>query len=113
MQFQNFKSRKSDEKYVFGVEIDSKIIAWSQSDGQQAWVSERLRYRTLTAPLVVGRSIAVGDEGGIVHLLSRDDGSALTRVSTDGSAIVTGPVLAAGTLVVVTRSGGIFGFKPE
>lgn len=102
-----------DEKYVFGVEIDSNIIAWSRSDGQQAWASERLRYRTLTAPLVVGRSIAVGDESGIVHLLSRDDGSALTRVSTDGSAIVTGPVLAAGTLVVVTRSGGIFGFKPE
>ncbi|MEO8119692.1 MAG: PQQ-binding-like beta-propeller repeat protein, partial [Rhodoferax sp.] len=43
----------------------------------------------------------------------REDGSALTRVSTDGSAIVAAPVLAGGTLVVVTRSGGVFGFKPE
>jgi outer membrane protein assembly factor BamB len=102
-----------DEKFVFGVESDSKIIAWAKADGLPAWTSERLRYRNLTAPLVVGRSIAVGDDSGNVHLLSRDDGSPLTRVATDGSAIVAGPVLAAGTLVVVTRNGGIFGFRPE
>jgi len=62
---------------------------------------------------VVGRSIAVGDDAGLVHLLSREDGSALTRVATDGTAVVAAPVLAAGTLVIVTRSGGIFGFLPE
>lgn len=102
-----------DDKYVFGVESDGKLMAWRRADGERAWVSERLRYRSLTAPLVVGRSIAVGDDAGLVHLLSREDGSPLTRVATDGSAIVAAPVLVAGTLVVVTRNGGIFGFKPE
>jgi len=102
-----------DDKYVYGVESDGKIMAWRRIDGERAWVSERLRYRSLTAPLVVGRSVAVGDDAGLVHLLSREDGSALTRVATDGSAVVAAPVLAAGTLVVVTRNGGIFGFMPE
>lgn len=102
-----------DDKYVFGAESDGKLVAWKRADGERAWVSERLQYRKLTAPLVVGRSIAVGDDSGFVHLLSREDGSALTRVTTDGSAIVAAPVLADGTLVVVTRNGGIFGFKPE
>lgn len=102
-----------DDKYVYGVESDGKIMAWRRIDGERAWVSERLRYRNLTAPLVVGRSIAVGDDAGLVHLLSREDGSALTRVATDGSAVVAAPVLAAGTLVVVTRNGGVFGFMPE
>ena len=102
-----------DDKYVYGVESDGKIMAWRRIDGERAWVSERLRYRSLTAPLVVGRSIAVGDDAGLVHLLSREDGSALTRVATDGSAVVAAPVLAVGTLVVVTRSGGVFGFVPE
>jgi hypothetical protein len=55
----------------------------------------------------------VGDEAGLVHWLSRADGSALTRMATDGSALVTAPVLADGTLVLVTRNGGIYGFKPE
>lgn len=102
-----------DEKSIFGAESDGKIVAWRRSDGERAWVSERLRYRSLTAPLVVGRSIAFGDETGFVHWLSREDGSPLTRVATDGSAVAAAPVLSAGTLVVVTRSGGVFGFRPE
>ncbi|NDP37783.1 MAG: outer membrane protein assembly factor BamB [Rhodoferax sp.] len=102
-----------DDKQVYGVESDGKVMAWRRIDGERVWVSERLRYRSLTAPLVVGRSVAVGDDAGLVHLLSREDGSALTRVATDGSAVVAAPVLAAGTLVVVTRSGGVFGFVPE
>lgn len=102
-----------DGRYVYGAEGDGKLVAWRRADGERAWVSERLRYRTLTAPLVVGRSVVVGDDTGLVHLLSREDGSALTRVATDGSAIAAAPVLAGGTLVVVTRNGGIFGFKPE
>ena len=102
-----------DEKYLFGTEGDGKIIAWRRADGERAWDSERLRYRELTAPLLIGRSIAVGDGSGLVHWLSRDDGSLLTRLATDGSAVATTPVLAGGTLVVVTRNGGIFGFKPQ
>jgi len=101
-----------DDKYVFGVESDSKIIAWRRADGERAWVSERLRFRGLSAPLVLGRSIVVGDESGLVHWLSRDDGSALTRVATDGSAIAAAPVLADGTLIVVTRNGGLFAYRP-
>ena len=102
-----------DDKSVFGVEGDGKIMAWRRVDGERVWVSERMRYHSLTAPLVVGRSVAVGDEAGLVHWLSREDGTPLTRMATDGSAIVSAPVLAAGTLVVVTRSGGVFGFKPD
>ena len=102
-----------DDKHIFGVESDGKLVAWRRTDGERAWVSERLQYRSLTAPVVVGRSVAVGDDAGLVHLLSREDGSALTRVSTDGSALVGAPVLAGGTLLAVTRNGGIFGFKPE
>lgn len=102
-----------DDKYVFGVESDSKVVAWRRSDGERAWVTENLRHRGLTAPLLVGRSVAMGDESGLVHWLSRDDGSTLTRMPTDGSAPAAAPVLADGTVVVVTRTGGVFGFKPD
>lgn len=102
-----------DENFVFGTEADGKIIAWQRKNGERAWVSERLRYRGLTAPQVVGRSIVIGDSTGLVHLLSRADGSALTRVATDGSPVISAPVLAGNTLVVVTRRGGVFGFQPE
>ena len=102
-----------DDEMVYGTESDGKVIAWRRLDGERAWVSERLKYRNLTAPLVVGRSVAIGDSSGTVHLLSRTDGSPLNRLTTDGTEIAAAPVLVGDTLVVVTRSGGVFGFRPE
>lgn len=102
-----------DDRYVFGVEADSTLVAWRRADGERAWTVEQLRYRKLGAPLVIGRSVVVGDGDGTLHFLSRENGSPLTRISTDGSPIMAAPVLAGNTLVVVTRKGNIFGFRPE
>jgi outer membrane protein assembly factor BamB len=100
-------------QFVYGTESDGKILAWRRADGERAWDSERLKYRGLTAPLAVGRSVVIGDNTGVVHFVSREDGSPLTRINTDGSAIAVAPVLAGDSLIVVTRNGGVFGFKPE
>lgn len=102
-----------DAQLVLGTEDDGKVIAWRRADGERQWSVDSLRFRGLGAPLVLGRSVAIGDAGGLLHLLSRENGSLLNRLSTDGSAIVAAPVLVGSTLVVVTRSGGIFGFTPE
>jgi outer membrane protein assembly factor BamB len=102
-----------DERLVFGTEADGKVIAWKRDNGERAWVSELLRYRGLTAPLSLGRSVVVGDATGLVHLLSREDGSPLNRLATDGSPIMAAPVVAGNTLVVLTRNGGVYGFVPE
>lgn len=102
-----------DDRHVFGVEGNGKLIAWRRSDGERVWAADSLLHRTLTAPLVVGRSVVVGDDSGLLHFLSREDGSSQARIATDGSPVMATPVLADGTLVVVTRKGGIFGFKPE
>ena len=88
-------------------------MAWRADTGDRAWSADQLRWRRLTGPLVLGRSVVVGDNTGLVHLLSREDGSPLNRLTTDGSGIAATPVVAANTLVVVTRSGGVYGFVPE
>ncbi len=102
-----------DERLIFAVESDGKLVTWKRADGENGWSSEQLRFRGLTAPRVVGRSIAIGDASGFVHLLSREDGSLMNRLTTDGSAIVATPTLVGETLVVVTRNGAIFGFQPQ
>jgi len=103
-----------DDRLLFGTEADGTVVAWKRTDGERAWSSDRLRYRGLTGPLVAGRSVVIGDAAGFIHLLSRDDGALLNRLTTDGSAIAADPVLAGGnSLVAVTRNGGIYGFQPE
>ncbi|MGE4241544.1 outer membrane protein assembly factor BamB [Ramlibacter sp.] len=102
-----------DATHVFGTESDGKVVAWRRESGERAWNSELLAYRGLSAPLVLGRSVVVGDSFGFVHLLSRENGALLNRLSTDGTAIAAAPVVAGNTLVVVTRTGNIYGFVPQ
>lgn len=102
-----------DDKNIYGVESNGTVMAWKRSDGSKVWSSSRLQYRELTAPLVLGRSVVIGDSTGTVHMLSREDASPLNRLTTDKSGVAAAPVAVAGTLVVVTRDGGIYGFRPE
>lgn len=102
-----------DERFVIGTESDGRVVAWRRDNGERAWVHDKLLYRGLSTPLVVGSSVAVGDSSGFVHVLSRDDGSLRNRVATDGTPIAAAPVVAGTTMVVVTRGGGVYAFVPQ
>ncbi len=97
----------------YGTESDGKVVAWRRQDGERLWVNESFRNRELTAPRLLGRSIAFGDATGLVHVLARQDGAVLNRLATDGSGIAATPALAGDTLVVVTRAGNVYGFQPQ
>lgn len=101
----------ADEDLLFGVEANGDVLAWRRSNGERAWSNERLRFRGLSAPLVAGPWLVLGDAQGQVHLLSRQDGSLQGRFATDGSAVLAQPVLVGNTLVVSTRAGGVFGVQ--
>lgn len=108
-----FEGVQGDDRSLFGTESDGKVIAWNSANGERLWVAEQLLNRSLSAPAVMGKAVAVGDSTGLVHFLSKADGSSLNRLPTDGSAMAAAPVVVGNTLVVVTRNGGVFGFTTE
>ena len=103
----------SDATQLYGAESNGTVMAYNRETGDRAWSYEKLQYRELGTPLAAGRSIAIGDSLGNIHLLSREDGSMLNRLTTDGSRIVAGPVLVGTTMVVATQNGGLYAFKPQ
>lgn len=102
-----------DGEALFGAESNGTVQAWRRADGARLWSVEQLQHRRLTAPLLLGRSVVFGDDYGVVHLLSKTDGQALARLKTDDSGVASAPVSAANTLVVVSRSGTVYGFRPD
>ncbi|KRB96427.1 outer membrane protein assembly factor BamB [Hydrogenophaga sp. Root209] len=102
-----------DDRLVFGADSEGRFQAWQRVSGEPAWSTQRLKYRGLSAPLALGRVVAVGDSTGLVHLISREDGSEMTRLSTDGSPILVAPVLSGDALVVQTRNGGVYAWRPQ
>jgi len=103
-----------DPSLVYGTEDNGTVIAWRRSDGEKAWSqADFLKNHVLTAPLAVGRALVIGDETGMLHVLSSVDGKPLNRLTPDGSPITVTPVFAGNTVVVVTRNGSVFGYRPE
>lgn len=98
---------------LVGSETDGRVMAWRRDNGERSWTHDKLLHRGLTAPLLVGNSVAVGDSFGYLHVLAREDGHLVNRLATDGSAIAGAPVVVGNTMVVVTRNGSIFGFVPQ
>jgi outer membrane protein assembly factor BamB len=103
----------ADAQFVFAADASDRITAWKTPSGEVAWTTDKLQYRGLSTPLSVGKTVVFGDEDGTVHWLSRDNGEAQLRLSTDGGAIVGAPVVSGTTMLVVTRKGGLFAFRPE
>ncbi|NRT57139.1 outer membrane protein assembly factor BamB [Sphaerotilus uruguayifluvii] len=108
-----FQGLAMDGEFVFGSDASDRITAWRRSSGDVVWNSDRLRYRSLSAPIALGSTVVFGDAEGWLHVLSRDRGEPLLRLPTDGSAIAVPLVRSGLTVLAVTRSGNAFAFRPE
>lgn len=95
-----------DERFVFVSDERGAVNAFSREGGASFWRNPRLANRRLTTPVSLGRAVAVGDGQGYIHYLSREDGSFLARVPTDGSAILPLSPIVAGNLVMFQTQAG-------
>ncbi|MDZ7892094.1 MAG: outer membrane protein assembly factor BamB [Rhodoferax sp.] len=98
---------------VFGSESDGTLIAWSRKGGERLWQSDKFKWRELGTPVLLGSTLVVPDNAGLLHLLSAADGAIVGRLQLDGSPLAATPVLSGNTLVAVTQKGGVFAFRPE
>jgi len=87
------------------------VQAWSRVNGERLWDTERLKYRSLSAPLVTPRGVLVADNGGWLYLLSLADGALLNRIKLDAEELATAPVMAGSRYVVVSREGRVTGLQ--
>ena len=101
-----------DAQFVFAADASDRISAWKAPTGDPAWTSEKLLHRTLGSPVSLGNSVVFGDADGTLHWLARETGEAQLRLTTDGGAITAQPAVSGGTVLVVTRKGGLFAFRP-
>ena len=103
-----------DSRAVYITDDRSAVLALERRNGASLWKQDRLNGRWASAPLAIGRYVVVGDFEGQVHVLSREDGSFVARVATDGSAIQVPPVaLDLSTFLVQTRNGGVYAINVQ
>ncbi|KVN33971.1 outer membrane protein assembly factor BamB [Burkholderia pyrrocinia] len=111
-----FSSRSGvaqDDSVVAGGDDWSVVTAYDAATGNELWRNTKLKSRDVSVPYLLGHAVVLGDYKGFVHFLSREDGTFIARMKTDGSPITAAPVLAGNTLVVQTKDGGLYGFRPR
>lgn len=102
-----------DARNVYVSDDKGAVYALDLASGANLWKQDKLFMRRVTAPLPRRNLIAIADAEGIVHLLSREDGSFVGRLATDGSPVVA-PLKALGSdLLVQTSKGGIFAIEVQ
>lgn len=102
-----------DERFVFAADVNGAVNAYARAGGASAWRNDKLSNRRLSAPISFDRAVAVGDLAGYVHFLSREDGSFIGRVTTDGSQILAAPLVVDAKLIVQTKSGSLVALAAE
>ena len=116
--FSTYTGVTVDDKALYSSDDKGHIWALDRLNGATIWKQEKLAYRKLTRPTIMGDYLAVGDFEGYVHLLSRYDGHFIARYQLGqfdhlGWDLATGiivPPIARGndSLVVVTRGGIVY-----
>lgn len=95
----------ADGRYLFVVDDAGVVHAMDRQSGSSLWKQDKLKNRRLSAPVVQRGLVAVADAEGIVHFLSRDDGSFAARQKTDGTP-VRAPLKMFGSAILVQTTGG-------
>jgi outer membrane protein assembly factor BamB len=102
-----------DTRYLFVTDDKGAVHALDMASGASIWKQDKLSLRRVTAPLPRRGLIAVADTQGIVHFLSRDDGSFAARLNTDGSPVVSSLQALGTNLLVQTSGGGVFAIEAQ
>lgn len=92
-------------EHVYVVEQNGEVSAVDASDGSSQWRQESLRGRRLTAPVVLGQHLVVGDLKGYFHWIELHTGNVVARSRLSRAAIFASPQVSEGSLIVLDRKG--------
>lgn len=97
-----------DERNVYAVDDRGNLQAFSRTNGKPEWRNEKLAYRSLSAPVVVGSAVAVGDSQGFVHFVSRANGELVARLAVNsGSMSNSVPLVDGSTAIFQSQRGSV------
>ncbi len=96
-----------DHERVYITDSDDSVWGLELSTGATLWRQDKLIFRELTAPKVMGNYIVVGDFKGYLHWLSKEDGKIIGRDNVAGDKIEVAPTIINGRAYVLANNGSL------
>ncbi|MDQ8040057.1 MAG: hypothetical protein REH83_06595, partial [Rickettsiella sp.] len=93
---------------LYITDSEGGLWAFNRLTGRKIWHSRSLEHRGLTAPVIMGNTLVLGDKEGYLHWLAQIDGHPLARVLVhDNASFAAGPRMAYPLICVLTQQGGL------
>lgn len=102
-----------DGRYLFVTDDKGAVHALDRLSGSSLWKQAALHNRKVSAPAVKRGLVAVADGEGVVHFLSREDGSFVARKTTDGTPVRAAVQSIGAGFLVQTSGGSISKFEAQ
>lgn len=92
---------------IYVSDESSHVWAVQDGSGNALWRQTELLRRNITAPVIIGDYVIVGDLEGYVHWLSREDGRFVARMRISRDAIRSKPVVGDGLVYISAIDGRV------
>jgi outer membrane protein assembly factor BamB len=102
-----------DGRYAYVSDDKGALHALDLASGASIWKQDKLFLRQLSAPAARGRLVAVADVKGVVHFISREDGSFVARVNTDGTPVTAPLQILDNKVLLQTKGGAVMALEAE
>ncbi len=103
----------ADGDTLYVTTADSTVIALRRRDGTPVWNQDAMLRRSLTAPVLSGDTLVVGDFEGYLHWLDAATGQMLARGKTGGGRLSNAPVATGDLLLMQTDSGEVQAWRAQ
>ncbi|PFG46242.1 Beta-barrel assembly machine subunit BamB [Vibrio sp. ES.051] len=97
----------TDGSRIFVITEKDHLVAVDSRSGTELWKNSLLEHRQLTAPVIVGNYLVVGDSLGYLHWMDRSTGEFVAQQFVDDSGFAVGPTLLSDGYVIITRNGDV------
>ncbi|NVK58217.1 MAG: outer membrane protein assembly factor BamB [Alteromonadaceae bacterium] len=110
-EYGSYRDLAVTSERIYVVDNRSNVFALDRRNGIEIWSQGGLRQRNLTAPLIMGEHVVLGDRWGLLHWLNTEDGTMAARYDLGGDdedeAIYAAPIKVDDMIVTITRDGDI------
>jgi len=112
-EISTYSALSADADNVYVSDARGAVYALDLRSGATVWKQDQLHGRQLSAPMVTGQAVAVGDFDGYIHWLARDDGRFLARTRIASAAVLAPPLADGATLYVEAQNGELAAYRLE
>lgn len=109
----SYHNMTADGHALYLSDDQGDVWALDRSSGAALWKQEKLRHRSISAPVLFGKYLVVADFQGYLHWLARDDGRLVGRYHVDDAGMVNAPFPSGNRLYILDRSGAVVALRMQ